>query len=377
MEGSPDDKIKGLRLFDDIERTHQGTSDDHEPLFQYLNRSARSEANQARKLCDEWFDHYKQDASESEINEFRTRFRNDCNIHHYSTWFELLVHQLLVRLGASTRMHPELLGTSNHPDFIADMDKSRIIIEATVVAPDDDPSEHYERDAIEKLDQLKSEVFWVWIEEIQGTLTCEIPKKRILPKLQRFLSEHDPDQVQEMIDMQGHHTAPRETIEFENWKMTVSLCPIGPEQRGPKKSIVFGPIWAVDYGRHVPSVRRKIRRKVKRYGQIQDPFIIALNSYSQDASFDLDIDAKNALFGNDGVWGRCGNPRCKELAGVLFFKDTNSFSIPSTEACLYINPFAPSDVISRIPKSLYRFHRVIDGKNLIQGESVPSLLGLP
>lgn len=375
MEGSPDDKIKGLRLFDDIERTHQGAGDNHEPLFRYLNRSARSEANQARKLCDEWFDRYKQDASESEINEFRTRFHEKHNILHYSTWFELLVHQLLVRLGASVKMHPELLGTSNHPDFVANMDNSCMIVEATVVAPDD-PSERYEQEVIEKLYQLKSEVFWLGIEEIIGTLTCDIPKKRILPKLQEFLNEHDPDQVQAMIDRQGYHTAPQETVEFEHWKMRVSLRPISPAQRGPKKNIVIGPIRSIDYGRHVPSVRRKIRRKAKRYGQIQDPFIIALNSYSRNASFDLEIDAKNALFGRGGVWGTSENPYYRELSGVLFFKDTNSYCVPSTQVCLYINPFAPSDVISRIPKSLYRFSHVKDGKNLIQGESVPSLLGL-
>lgn len=377
MKELPDSKVKGLRLFDSFQRTHAGISGYHEPLFCFLNRSAWDRSDEARRLCEKWFERYKQDASDGEITEFRRRFRDKHNILHYSAWFELLVHQLLAQLGASIKMHPNLPDTSSHPDLIVSMDGSSMIVEATVVAPDDDRLSVHERDVVEKLYQLKSEQFWLWIEEIKGTLKSNIPKKRFLPKLQRFLREHDPDQVQEMIDKRGYHTVPQKIIESGNWKMRVSLRPISPNQRGTKKNIVNGPIWAINYGGHVSNVREKIREKSGKYGQLQDPFVIALNSYSRDASFDLGIDAKNVLFGDDGVWGRCGNPRCKQLAGVLFFKDTNSFSIPSTEACLYINPFAPSDVISRIPKSLYRFPHVKDGNNLIQGESVPSLLGLP
>ena len=366
--------MKETRLFDDIQRTHHGIIDLHEHYFPYLNRSARSKANQARKLCEEWFDCYKQDASESEINEFRKRFRDDRYEQHYSAWFELLVHQVLVRLGASIRIHPELPGTPDRPDFMADMDKPCVIVEATVVAPDDDQLTSYERDAIDKIRELKSDVFELIIESIQGTLERYIPKNQILPQLKKLLNGHNPDHVQAMIDRGGNQAAPRTTVRVDNWSITVRLWPVKPQHRGPRKSIVSGPPVSV-CGDSVQNVQKKLKSKVRKYGQIQDPFIIALNVHSH-ISFDH-IDAKNALFGRQGVWGTSASPHYRELSGVLLVTDTNSYCVPSTQACLYINPFAPSDIISRIPKSLYRFPHVTDGDNLIQGESVPSLLGLP
>lgn len=374
MEGSPDDKIKGLCLFDEIERTHDGIKDPHESHFSFLNRSAWDDVEQARRLCEEWFKYYKQDASDGEIAEFRRRFRDKHNILHYSTWFELLVHQILVRLGASSiKIHPELSGTSKHPDFMADMDDSCIIIEATVVAPDDNSSTFYVRDVIEKIYQLKSEQFGLLIEEVQGTLERQIPKKHLLAKLQKFLNKHDPDEVMKLIDRGGRCAAPRKTIRHDEWQIKVSIHPISPNLRGPKKNIVSGPVF-VKWGDDVPEVRKKIKSKVRKYGKIQNPFIIALNVYNH-IGFDH-TDARDVLFGREGIWGTSEDPQYRDLSGVVFFTDTNSHCVQRAPARLYINPFASPNIISRIPESLYRFPHVKDGNYLIQGESVSSLLGL-
>ena len=378
MEETPDDKIKGLRLFDDIQRTQDGIRGPRQSHFCFLNRSAWDRSDKARKLCEKWFDRYKQDASQGEINDLQKKFRSKPSIGHYSAWFELLVHQILVRLGASSiDIHPELSGTSNHPDFMVNMDDSRMIVEATVVAPDDERSVKFQRDAINQLYRLQSEVFWVRIREIKGTLKRSVPERNLLKRVQAFLDENDPNQAPRMIAGLGNQAVLQKTFKFDDWQITIALRPMKPNDRGPKGNIVSGPGGPIEYGKHVPHVRKKIKDKAKKYGQVQDPLIIALNSYSRDASFDLGIDAKNVLFGDDGVWGTSENPRYKQLTGVLVIKDTNSHNISSTQARLYINPFASPDIISRIPKSLYRFPHVTDGDNLIQGESVPSLLGLP
>ena len=144
-------------LFKEFKRTHDGPGDPGESLYKYIYRSSRLEAAQARDLCNWWFADYANDVSEDELSRFLGDFRSKGLKQHYAAWFELLTHQLLVRLGFSVTVHPDLPGNDKHPDFEALSNGYRILVEATVVAPDNDPfaPSDYERDAQEKFSQLE------------------------------------------------------------------------------------------------------------------------------------------------------------------------------------------------------------------------------
>ena len=138
-----------MRLFEEFERTHDGPADPGESFYAYINRSRRPRAEQARDLCNLWAADYANDGPEDERSRFLGDFRSKGYRQHYAAWFELLMHQILVRLGFSLTIHPNLPGRDKHPDFAASSNDSRILVEATIVAPENDvfaPS-NYERDA--------------------------------------------------------------------------------------------------------------------------------------------------------------------------------------------------------------------------------------
>src|SRR2546428_4764920 len=102
-----------MTLFEEnLSRTDNGPAGYAEAPFKYLNRSARLEVGRIRSTLEEWFKHYP---SEGEA-EFRTRFRSD--EHHDSAFFELFLHELLLRLDCSVTLHPSVATAAAHPDFL-------------------------------------------------------------------------------------------------------------------------------------------------------------------------------------------------------------------------------------------------------------------
>ena len=87
-----------MRLFDDFERTYYGPADPSEPFYEFLNRIHDPRAEQARALCNQWFRDYANDATEDELARFLGNFCGRDNRNHYAAWFELLTHQILVRI---------------------------------------------------------------------------------------------------------------------------------------------------------------------------------------------------------------------------------------------------------------------------------------
>ena len=166
----------------------------------------------------------------------------------------------------SVTVYPNLPGNDKHPDFEASSNGYRILVEATIVAPDNDPfaPSDYERDVQEKFSQLEIANFRVQIPRVSGTLKRCLKKKEI------------------------------------------------------KR----------EFGRH------------------------------------------DVLFGKDGSW----NGSRSGLAAVLFFSNTASYAVPSTEARLFVNPTLSPDELPAALRRLPHIHGP-DGSECKGGESVPSIPG--
>ena len=365
-----------MRLFDDMERTFTGLAEVNESHFSFLNRSAIDRAVVARELCERWYEDYSKDAAEAELKRFRSSFRSSIYRQHYSAWFELLVHQILLRLGFSVSTHPDLHGTDKHPDFAATSGDSRILVEATVVAPDNDPFalSPFEQDAQRKLAQLKSTNFFLWILEARGTLDRFLPSRQLLRPFQELLDKHDPDDVTRLIDEEGERAQPMEVIRIRDWELTVALWPVSPDKRSPRENRVIPWGRVAMHDSSVPQTRKEISTRSRKYGPADDPLFLAVNVHNR-IGFDPELDGNETLFGQDGIWNRKKHPRSARPTGVIFLTDTNSYSLQGTQACLYVNP---STGATQIPNALLRLPRFqgVDGSTRIGGESVTTILGL-
>ena len=364
-----------MNLFDDFERTHDGPADMGESLYAYINRSARSQAAQARMLCERWFDDYKKSASTDDIKSFVGAFRSKVDKQHYAAWFELLMHQILIRLGCSVKIHPDLSGNDNHPDFNALSDGSRFFVEATVVAPDKDPfaPSYYEQDAQKKFTQLEIANFTMRVARVRGTLNRHLKNKEIKREFGRLVAEHDPDIVQRRIDEHGYGGVPSRVVRFGDWHLLIELWPLPPGKRTPRKARVAPWPLIKMHDASVPQAREKIRKKRRRYGPTAVPLILAVNVYNR-GGFDPENDGHDALFAEGGIWSGQGSSRSTPAA-VLFVGDTNSYAVPSTRACLFVNPSVDPDTIPRILLRLTHFRGRARSER-IDGESVARIVAL-
>lgn len=98
-------------LFDSFDRVRTGPASHIEPIFPYLNQSARRDVQQIRELLEGYFSRYP-----GERNlELRSRFRSTDDSQYQAAVFELILHEMLLALGCRVT----LLGTDKpNPDFL-------------------------------------------------------------------------------------------------------------------------------------------------------------------------------------------------------------------------------------------------------------------
>src|SRR6266478_755554 len=112
-----------MHLFDHIQRTNYEPATHSEDTFSFLNRSASLESESVRDLLESFFRRYPS----SESAELKSRFKTQFD----SAFFELYLHELLLRLGCEVTVHPTLKGIGAKPDFLVRFRQGQeVILEA-------------------------------------------------------------------------------------------------------------------------------------------------------------------------------------------------------------------------------------------------------
>ena len=102
-----------MSVFDDLERNDVGPRPYAQPDFIYLNASARPGVQTIRDAIEGWFLRYPN----ADRAELRARLRSEDNYQHKSAFFELFLHEMLLRLGCNVQVHPQVVGSPRRPDF--------------------------------------------------------------------------------------------------------------------------------------------------------------------------------------------------------------------------------------------------------------------
>ena len=377
-----------MSLFDNLKRTDVRNKDHSESVFAFLNRSAQPRIALIRDLLESWFERVPDNAK----NSLRGRLQGD-DPHFYGASFELLVHELLTRLGCSVDVL-DIDGEQARPDFFVQNKKMRCYLETTVVDPKSSPfaPNPLEEDVIAKINTLNSPDFYIWAEA-RGRLSKNLRKTKVVEPFRALLEAHDPDAVHETIDAVGLTAAPSKKIEWNGWSIQGWLCPLPKEKRGDGKArtLVIGPARAEGVDPSTP-VKRAVLEKAHKYGRLNAPLVVAVNSL--DFFFNCRDDELEALFGKEqityiedspavsdrltrephGIWVERGyQPRYTRLNGVMIFRNIAPWDL-SAPVCLYLNPFVDN---TSIPQALYRLAYAVgkDGKiNWFQGTGIDQLL---
>lgn len=380
-------------VFDGHPRDIAGGADHLVSQFEYLNRSDRDEAERVRNLVEDLFSRYPADAQDT----LRTRLRSVDDNQHMGAVFELVLYELLLRAGCQIlAVEPALEGTERSPDFFAQTETgARFYLEATLATGRSRTQEGADRrlsEALQAIDSVQSPDFFL-DAHIAGTPAAPVSGRHLKRRLEDWLQTLDYEQ----ITAQGNDEAtarPEFTYEQHGVRFRIAVIPRhqtrGTTERG--RAIAGRTLAPLSVQPQEP-IRTAVLGKAGRYGDLDAPYIVAVNALSTYARED---DAVDALFGTkivsvrqtaegfedrigrdtDGVWYGARGPVNTRISAVLSTERLGPWSLGQRRARLFVNPWARRP-LAALPLAIdvrevreKRLHRTA-------GSSIAELLELP
>jgi hypothetical protein len=199
------------QVFDDFARSDQTRSDHSEATFSFLNRSAWPACKEIRSETESWFSRYPL----AERAELRTRLRSTLDREHEGAFFELLLHELLTRLGGEVVVHPSVGPTSSKtPDFLVTTPGSGSFYLEAALVTDESPrqasGQRRMNRVLDMIEEVDSPDFFVSVE-CDDPPAADTRSKWLKRKLTTWLSELNYEEVREAVARGGLDCAPRLT----------------------------------------------------------------------------------------------------------------------------------------------------------------------
>lgn len=375
-------------LFDSFERTCLEFAKHNDNTYEYYNNSARTDMSKVRDTLERWFHNYP----EEEKKELKNRFKKDFD----SSFYELFLHELFCKLGYDITIHPDLPSSPKKPDFLISKDNLELYIEAKVVKGKTMEQEAFERkrnELYDNLNKLNTKDFFLNIEDVCFLTQKQPGTKEMIKCIEEELKKIDPDILREELEKNGIENLPK--IEYKNRDVhiIVSPIPVSPSTREEKiRPIGIYPAEAF-WGGGEESLKESIEKKAKRYGKLDKPFIVCLNSLDIRTSGKIDVD--NAIWGTvafswstnpeskdekwirqlDGVFCDKKGVRLKNLTGV-FVSKVCPHNIPVANYWLYEHPFSENKM--DFDKIGLKFNYISEGKIIDNtGDNIGDILEIP
>lgn len=355
-----------MRLFNDGPRTRMTYKRYSESGYEFLNESSLPFVAQARERIQKWFDAFPKQSKP----DWHARFTDSRDTEHIGAYFELLLHEMLLRLGLDVEVHPRPPAVSKRPDFlVSDGDRS-FYLEAVVLHGSLENREvtNHEEQVYDWIAELANGIVDLRLE-VDGVLTQQ-PSKGDLRPLADLLRRFDPNDVDSDID-EFEWLDPRSLpvpISIGEWSLQVWLEPFAVGQgSAPDSPGQVTPPDSTGDDDFISPITRKLRRKAmeKRSSALDAPLIIAVKVMS--SMHLIHHDALPVMFGrldggrraadryddttaqrlSDGVWlRRNGEVQFRNLHGVWFFDGlTPAVSTPvGNQARLVLNPFVSTEL---------------------------------
>lgn len=288
--------IYRVTIFSAITRNDPSPASHGDSHARFLDRVSGDYWDQVRGLIEDWFSRFCPDAQA----DVRGRLQSKDDRQSKGAFFELYLHECLLRMGYTVTCHPELEGTSRRPDFLAEKGGRSIYVEARSASSSDVAAGKAARvNALyESLDKLDSPNFFLWIDVVkQGE--APLRARPLRGRLETWLAELDPDEHtleawKRRVDLPGY------AHEDAGWKIDFRAFPKSPEacgREGARPLGIFGG-GAAQWVQDEEEIVRALTDKGSVYGLLDAPFVVAVASSS--VSLD-DDDVLNALYGTEVV----------------------------------------------------------------------------
>ncbi len=344
-----------MKLFDEILRHDEGPASYAEPDFVYLNRSARRDVANVRAVLEEWFSGYPDKAKPGLRGNFRS-----ANLR--AAFFELFLHELLLRLRCRVEIHPRGAAKTARPDFRVVSPCGEPFYMEAVLATDvskEEAAVHARLNALyDALDRMDSPNFFIRID-LRGEPKTPLPAGKIRSFLTKQLASLNPDEIAVVFESGGFSALPHWRYEHDGCVLKFFPIPKSQKARGKQGVRPIGmqmgqPQWLQPRD----AIRDAVVSKGRRYGDLDLPYVVAVNALGTHVDR---IDIMEALFGKeqftyritpsgpsepdpsrvpDGAWTRRSGPRYTRVSATLVAIQLLPWSVPRTSVCLYHNPWA-------------------------------------
>lgn len=352
--------VADITLFDNIGRHDVQPADYGEPLFGYYNRSAREECQRAREILEQWFAAYPPSAKV----ELRSRFRSSDEYNHAGAFFELYCYTLLTKQGFDVELHPDLDGAKgSHPDFkVARSGRPLFYLESTVALSRDHAEERSLHQIYDYLNRnVRSPDFFLHVSVLGDIPRIMLSLSSLRNKLHAWLNCLNADEVTAravamLARGRGLDGLPQVIVEQDGWRIEFKAMPVATAKRGRPDHRPVGVIARRPTSSWVDSQKPllpALRKKAGGYGELDSPFVIAINSQDFTETFDVECalfgkegvsvnrdtgDAKPMRF-EDGLW-TAGGGQYGRVSGVLITSLLGPLTIARLNAVLWHNPWA-------------------------------------
>jgi hypothetical protein len=382
-----------MTLFQEKPRNYDGPKTYIESDFDYLDRSARKEAERVRQFLNGVIANFPAEDARDLISRLKSGDKRAFD----SATFEILLYAIVKNLGGDIEVHPALAnGSDRRPDFLVHMPTGESFYLEAVLASEFSAEEiaaqrrtNVVLEAIEKID---SPNFFIGISA-EGDPDTPPPSRALRRTLSDWLSAMDPDYVAMDVEEHGHDQVPCLEWEHEGWRVRFEAIPIKPEKRGEQQRVIGMLSGGARWVNVWEPIRDAVRAKGGRYGELNEPFIVAVNvdGHSLDR-----IDEMQALFGQEeyvfnranpgghpemrrasnGAWFGPKGPQYTRVSGAWVFGGMNPWNMVTRKNTLYLNPWSKFPA----PDTLRTVNHAVpidDKMEWVEGMSLSSLLGLP
>lgn len=287
-------------LFPDVERDLD-YADHQMSEYEFLKRCQRTACQRVRELLEGWFQRYP----EPDSGELRSRFRSGDDPHFRSSFWELYLHELLLRFDYSVEVHPKLdTEEDTSPDFLAARPEGEdIVVEATSTEKDTeepDAATRRKEVVLDTINRLSHQDFILHLESRGATRNW--PKRPpsgsgVRSQLKKWLDGLDYESLRSELEEEGLDAMPTLDFDLEGWKVRFTAVPRSREKRSAEREKIIG--YRSPGAQWVDTstpIRDRIRDKATRYGDVQRPYLIAVSM--SDTGLDT-IDLMDALFGDE------------------------------------------------------------------------------
>ena len=363
--------------------------------FEYLERSSLEEMGRVRTQVDRWFYEYP------ETNQTGISARLLAgNVSFSSTVFELQIHSMLKGAGHEIlSVEPSLPHTPKTPDFYV---KSPCgvkyyleLTEARDQTVDQARSTQLQGIIAARLDSINSSEFFLNIRWC-GEVTRLDGIRRQIGLVRHWLAGFDyaTERARGTSPTTRVSNPPSMSVDTEHYKFDLSLHPRDRPKNAPE-TWLGGQSFEARWVSAGQALKSSVEKKATRYGELERPYVIAVNVHDFAISRDTEMEAfygslalviqrssetgeptvKREEFGGEGCFLRWGNPINTRVSGVLVFRALSMYGARGRPACLYLHPTAQHPVTFDYG---YNTCSLVQGNRIERtvGQTVNSSLGL-